>query len=119
MNTITRRTALAGFVAAPAGAVAAPAEIGPLPCSAESLASHRRYMSAEDRMKHHLLMAAQALDELADPADPANGVWHVSMDGQAPLAARFVRVSRMVAHEQEGVIYSRSETIWKWSWTAA
>lgn len=72
--TITRRNALLGITsiaaAGTAGAAATAASI-----SSETLEAYRKDYSAHDRLQHHLLMAAMAVEELARPDAYSWSVW--------------------------------------------
>jgi hypothetical protein len=74
---------------------------------------------AQERMMHHLMMAAQALDELVSEDDSR---WVVTMGGKGPHKDRFINVDCMQSirglvpgFETEGLMIERSKELVRWT----
>lgn len=87
MPNFNRRTFLQG--AASAGVVAG---VVVAPAVAEA---YQAAYGPEERLRHHLLMAGQAMDELVPERDCR---WFVTMGGKAPFEGRFINAQRFQLH---------------------
>lgn len=88
---------VAGIVVAPAAAEAYQAAYGP-----------------EERLRHHLLMAGQAMDELVPDSDSR---WLVTFGGKAPFESRFINAQRfqlMPDPEIKGLMIERMHDVMRW-----
>ena len=57
-----------------------------------AIEAHDRCYSAEERLKHHLLMAGNAMDEIC--ADRGGHRWGVMLGGQVPFSERCIHAYR-------------------------
>ncbi|MCO6389437.1 hypothetical protein GTW25_00130 [Aliihoeflea aestuarii] len=65
---------------------------------------------AHDRLKHHLMMAMQAMEEIAE-----NGRWTIVMDGRMDIGWRHIRAGYWSEEKLDGGIrYGKPVEVFHW-----